>query len=440
MILIAILGKSIYNKERSRDSRYGEIMRKVVITGLGAVTPCGNTAQETWQAVSQGKSGITRITLFDATDYNVKIAAQVKDFDITKYGVEKKDSRKMARFTQFLLAASIQAVQDSGYSKDDMQKLNAGIVAGNGIGGIEVMEGAFKKYFDSGSSRIPPMTSPMMIANEAAANVSMYFGIRGPAWTIATACASGTDALGCALDLIRSGRIDCCLAGGTEAAITGYGIGCFQALQALTSKFNDNPTKASRPFDKDRSGFVMAEGSSVLFLEEYEHARSRNAHIYAELAGFGTSSDAYHLTAPLPTGEGGSSAITASLKDAGVKPFEVDYYNAHGTSTHANDKSETKMIKLAFGEHAKNLKISSTKSMTGHMVGAAGATEALLCVKAIENSLIPPTINLDNPDIEGGCDLDYVPNVAQNKAINIAASASLGFGGHNACVIIKKLE
>lgn len=414
--------------------------RRVVITGMGAVSPVGATAEESWDAVKNGRSGIDRITLFDATDYPVKIAAEVKNFDITRYGLEKRDVRKMARFTQFLLCASIQAVNDSGYNRDSLKNEKAGVMVGNCIGGLDVIEVGYQKYFDpkAGPSRIPPLTTPMMIINEAAANVSMYYGLNGLSWTLGTACASGTDALGAALDLIRSGRLDVCISGGTEAAIDGFGVASFTALQALSSSYNDTPKKASRPFDKDRDGFVLGEGSAVFMLEELEHAKKRGAKIYAEVAGFGSSCDAYHITAPLKDGSGAALAVKEALEDAGMQPADIQYYNAHGTSTHANDSGETNMLKLAFGEHAYKLHISSTKSMTGHLVGAAGAIEALFCVKAINESFVPPTINLDNQDIEGGCDLDYTPNKGISLDIEAAASASLGFGGHNGCIIIKK--
>ncbi|MCQ2610351.1 MAG: beta-ketoacyl-ACP synthase II [Treponema sp.] len=417
-------------------------MRRVVVTGLGCVSPLGNTVEETWNGIKEGKCGIDKITLFDATDYKVQIAGEVKGFDLEQYGIDHKEARKMARFTQFLVGASAQAVKDAGLDKETLSKEKAAVMIGNGIGGFDIMEQAYKKYFEPGAgvNRLPPLTAPEMIPNEAAANVSMLYGIQGPAWTLATACSSGTDALGVGLDLVRSGRADICLAGGTEATITGFGIGCFMVLKALASKFNDDPKHASRPFDKDRDGFVMSEGSAVLVLEELEHAKARGAKIYAEFAGYGASSDAYHVTAPLPDGTGGAKAITRAMEDAGLKPQDIQYYNAHGTSTHANDSGETNMVKIAFGEHAKDLKISSTKSMTGHMIGAAGAIEALFCVKAICDSYYPATINLENPDVEGGCDLNYIPNKGINGEIKAAASASLGFGGHNGCVIFKKFE
>jgi len=411
--------------------------RRVVVTGLGAVTPIGNTVDETWASVRAGKCGVAPITLFDATNFAVKIAAEVKDFDVTKW-VDRKESRKMARFTQFVAAAAAQAIVDAGYTKETISSEKAGILIGNGIGGFEILEAGMKKYFEAGNARIPPLTIPMMITNEGAGNVSMMYGIQGPSWTLATACASGTDALGAALDLVRSGRVDVCVAGGTEAAITGFGIGSFTILQTLATSFNDRPEKASRPFDRDREGFIMGEGSGVLILEELEHALARGARIYAEFAGYGASSDAYHITSPNPDGSGGALAITRALEDAGVRPEDVQYYNAHGTSTPVNDPAETLMIKRAFGDHAKKMKISSTKSMTGHCVGAAGAIEAIISIKAINDGFYPPTINLENQDYEHGCDLDYVPNVGVEGKIDCVASGSLGFGGHNGVVVMKR--
>jgi 3-oxoacyl-[acyl-carrier-protein] synthase II len=401
------------------------------------VTPIGNTVDETWASVRAGKCGVAPITLFDATNFAVKIAAEVKDFDVTKW-VDRKEARKMARFTQFVAAAAAQAIADAGYTKETISSEKAGILIGNGIGGFEILEAGMKKYFEAGNARIPPLTIPMMIANEGAGNVSMMYDIQGPSWTLATACASGTDALGAALDLVRSGRVDVCVSGGTEAAITGFGIGSFTILQTLATSFNDRPEKASRPFDRDREGFIMGEGSGVLILEELEHALARGARIYAEFAGYGASSDAYHITSPNPDGSGGALAITRALEDAGVRPEDVQYYNAHGTSTPVNDPAETLMIKRAFGDHAKKMKISSTKSMTGHCVGAAGAIEAIISIKAINDGFYPPTINLENQDYEHGCDLDYVPNVGVEGKIDCVASGSLGFGGHNGVVVMKR--
>ena len=413
-------------------------MRKVVVTGMGVVSPLGNSLDETWQGIKEGKSGIANITGFDCTDYKVQIAAEVKDFDASQF-VDKREARKMARFTQFAVAAAVQAVKDAGLTKETIDADRTGIMLGNGIGGFEIYESSFKKYFESGPARIPPMTVPLLIPNEAAGNISMLFGIHGPSWTLATACASGTDALGNALDMVRSGRVDMCLAGGTEATVTGFGISCFTILQTLASDYNSEPAKACCPFDKKRSGFIMGEGAAILILEEYEHAKKRGAKIYAEFAGYGSSSDAYHLTSPDPSGTGGALAMTKALQDAGVKPEDVQYYNAHGTSTPINDPAETAMIKKAFGDHAYKMKVSSTKSMTGHCLGAAGALEAVFCVKAIQDGFFPPTINLTEPDLEAHCDLDYVPNKGLSGDIRCAASGSLGFGGHNGVVVFKKI-
>lgn len=413
-------------------------MRRVVVTGMGVVSPLGNSLDETWQGIKEGKSGIANITGFDCTDYKVQIAAEVKDFDASQF-VDKREARKMARFTQFAVAAAVQAIKDAGLTKETIDADRTGIMLGNGIGGFEIYESSFKKYFESGPARIPPMTVPLLIPNEAAGNISMLLGIHGPSWTLATACASGTDALGNALDMVRSGRVDMCLAGGTEATVTGFGISCFTILQTLASDYNSEPAKACCPFDKKRSGFIMGEGAAILILEEYEHAKKRGAKIYAEFAGYGSSSDAYHLTSPDPSGTGGALAMTKALQDAGVKPEDVQYYNAHGTSTPINDPAETAMIKKAFGDHAYKMKVSSTKSMTGHCLGAAGALEAVFCVKAIQDGFFPPTINLTEPDLEAHCDLDYVPNKGLSGDIRCAASGSLGFGGHNGVVVFKKI-
>lgn len=416
--------------------------RRVVVTGLGAVSPVGNSVNESWESIKAGKSGADRITLFDSTDYSVQIDAEVKGFDISKYGIEKKMLRKINRQTGFLLGASIEAVVDSGYSKETIGNENVGIVNGVGIGLNEAVESGYKKYDDlnAGVNRLPPLTAPLALNNEAAANVSMYFNIQGPAWTLSTACSSGTDAIGLALDMIRLGRVDMALACGSDANITGFNVGCYQVLQALTQNFNDNPKAASRPFDKNRSGFVMGEGAAVLVLEELEHAKARGAKIYAEVAGFGATSDAYHITAPRSDGSGGAKAMQVALADAGLKPEQVQYYNAHGTSTSANDSAETKMLKSVFGEYAYKLHISSTKSETGHMIGAAGTMEAIVCVKAIEEGFVPPTANLEVPDLEHGCDLDYTPKTGVKCDIDVAASCSLGFGGHNGCVVFRKFR
>ena len=414
--------------------------RRVVITGMGAVTPLGNSVEETWENIKAGKSGVAPITHFDTSDINIKYAAEVKNFDAGNY-MDPKDARKMARFTKYAVAAAKMTLEDSSLLGKQEILDNTGIMLGVGIGGFEVTEEGCVRYHESGHKRVPPMTIPELIPNEAAGNICMQFGIHGFSHTLATACASGCDALGDALDMIRSGRVDVCLAGGAESTINGYAMVAFDVLQTLSKSFVEDPSKASRPFDKKREGFIMGEGSAILVLEEYEHAKKRGAKIYAELAGYGASSDAYHLTSPDPSGVGGSKCMILAMKDAGVKPEDIQYYNAHGTSTHINDPAETKMVKIAFGEEqAKKLKISSTKSMTGHCLGATGAIEAMLCVKAITDSYFPATINLDEPDVEGGCDLDYVPNNGCSGNIDCAMSANFGFGGHNGAVVIKKVK
>ncbi len=413
------------------------MQRRVVITGLGTVNPLGNDVAAFWEGIQQGRSGVGPITRFDPAALEVKIAAEVKGFVPDRW-MDAKAARKMALFSQYAVASTAQALQDAGLSKETLDPLRTGIVIGNGIGGYEIIEESMGKYFAQGPRRILPFTVPQIISNEAAGNVAMAFGIKGFALTSVTACASGTDALGAALDLVRHGRCDVCVSGGTESAITGFGIAGFQVIRALSTKYNETPAKASRPFDRDRDGFIMGEGAGILILESLDHALARGARIYAELAGYGVTCDAYHLTAPDPEGAGGARAIKLALEDAGIRPDEVQYYNAHGTSTPINDPLETKMIKLAFGDHARAMKISSTKSMTGHLIAAAGAVEALACVLAIQDGFYPPTINLDNQDIEGGCDLDYVPNHGVRGDIEVAVSGSLGFGGHNAVIVIRK--
>ena len=407
---------------------------------MGAVTPIGNSVDETWAAIKAGKSGIAPITHFDASNNKVKYAAEVKNFDPGLY-MDVKEARKMARFSQYAVAAAKMALEDSSLlGKKDVLE-DAGCILGVGIGGFEVTEASCISYYKSGMVKTPPMTIPELIPNEAGGNICIQFGLHGACHTVSTACSSGTDALGDAFDMVRSGRMDVCLAGGAESTINGYAVVAFEVLHALSQSFSDNPTAASRPFDKRREGFVMGEGSAILVLEEYEHAKARGAKIYAEIAGYGSSCDGYHLTSPNPDGVVGSKCMTRALKDAGMKPEEIQYYNAHGTSTHINDPSETRMIKMAFGEEqAKKLKISSTKSMHGHCLGATGAIEAMVCVKAINDGYFPATINLDEQDVEGGCDLDYIPNKGVEGTIDAAMSATFGFGGHNGAIILKKVK
>ena len=414
--------------------------RRVVITGMGAITPLGNSVDETWAGIKAGKSGIGPITLFDASKNKVHYAAEVKNFDPAQY-MDSKDARKMARFTQLGVAAAKMALEDSGLMGNEAVLDETGIILGVGIGGLEETEADVLGMSRMGGVKTNPMAIPKLIPNEVGGNIAIQFGVHGPVESIATACSSGTDALGAAFDMVRSGRLDCCLSGGAESTICQFGIVGFEVLHALSTGFDDDPTKASRPFDKDRNGFVMGEGSAILVLEEYEHAKARGAKIYAEIAGYGASCDGYHLTAPNPDGICGSKCMTRALKDAGMDPSEIQYYNAHGTSTMKNDSSETNMIKIAFGEeNARKLKISSTKSMHGHCLGATGAIEAMVCVKAIQDSYVPCTKNLDNVDVEGGCDLDYVPNKGIEMNIDAAMSATFGFGGHNGAIIVKKVK
>jgi 3-oxoacyl-[acyl-carrier-protein] synthase II len=411
---------------------------------MGVVCPIGNTVEEFCESLKAGKSGIGPITQFDTTGFDVTIAGEIKDFDPSRW-MDKKEARKMARFIQLAVAATVQALEDAklfnepgedGSRKVKSNPWKTGIVIGNGIGGFEIVSESMKKLFNDGPKRMFPLTIPMMIPNEAAGNISMMYGTKGPAFTQVTACASGTDALGQALDLIRAGRCDVVIAGGTESTIVPFAVGGFQMLKALSTKRCNEPQKASRPFDSDRDGFVIAEGSGMLILESEEHAKSRGARIIAEFAGYSASADSYHITAPDPSGEGCGNAVKNALADAGLKPEDIQYYNAHGTSTEINDPVETKMLKYAFGDHAYKLKISSTKSMTGHCIAGGGGVEAIACILAMRDGFFPPTINLDNPDLE--CDLDYVPNKAQYGTVNAAVSASLGFGGHNGVVVFKK--
>ncbi len=417
-------------------------MKKVVITGIGMVTPCGNGKDTTWANVKAGKCGITRITKFDPSRCTCQVAGEVKDFDAymaeTGY-VDRKAARHMDLFSKYAVAAAVEAWKDAGYTdeaKPDMDRVAT--ILGNGIGGMETNGEAWKTLFDRGPDRLSPLAIPELIANEGAGNISMTLGAKGPAQVVVTACASSTDALGVSLDMIRAGRADVVIAGGSEATIFEFAVGGFMKMKALATQFNDQPEKSSRPFNADRGGFVMGEGSAILILESEEHAKARGARVYCELAGFGATSDAYHITAPDPSGAGAVKAIKIALKDGAVEDLTtVDYINAHGTSTHLNDVMETKAFKEVFGdEQARRIKISSTKSMTGHLLGATGALEAAFCALAIADSFVPPTINYENPDPE--CDLDYTPNTGVEKDIRVAVSTSLGFGVHNSVLVFKK--
>ena len=408
--------------------------KRVVITGVGAVTPIGIGKDEFWNNLIAGKSGIGLITRFDTTDFTSKIAGEVKDFDYTQY-VDKKEGKRMDRFVHYAIAASKMAIADAELHLDKVDRDRIGTCIGTGIGGVETLHDQYKALFDKGPNRVSPFFVPMMIANMAAGQASITLGLNGPSTAIVTACASGTNCIGDAFKTIQRGDAEVMLAGGTEAAISPIAVAGFCSMKALSTR-NDAPEQASRPFDKERDGFVMGEGSGIVVLESLEHALARNATIYAEVVGYGTNADAYHMTAPAPEGAKASECMKLALKDAGVAPEAVDYINAHGTSTPMNDKNETLAIKSLFGEHAKKLAISSIKSMTGHLLGAAGGIEVIATALTIKNSVIPPTINYTTP--EDGMDLDYVPNTSRKAEVNMALSNSFGFGGHNAAILLKK--
>ncbi|KUO61548.1 beta-ketoacyl-[acyl-carrier-protein] synthase II [bacterium BRH_c32] len=408
--------------------------RRVVITGLGALTPIGNNITEFWEGLKSGSNGAGLITKFDATNFNTRFAFEIKNYDPSQY-IDKKELKRMDPYTQLGVAASVMAMEDSGLDLEKENLERIGVVFGSGIGGMFTFEAQHSSFLEGGPRRISPFFVPMMISDIAAGQISIRFGLKGPNYATTSACATSSHAIADAFMLVQRGSADLMLCGGAEAAITPMSIGGFNALRAL-STWNDRYMEASRPFDKDRNGFVMAEGAGTLVLEELEHAIKRGAKIYAELAGVGLTGDAYHITAPAPGGEGAVRSMREALRDAEVEPEMVDYINAHGTSTDLNDVNETHAIKTVFGEHAYKLAVSSTKSMTGHLLGAAGAVESIATVLAINNSLIPPTINLDEPDPE--CDLNYTPKVAVPKDINIAISNTFGFGGHNASLLFKK--
>ena len=408
--------------------------RRVVVTGIGVISSIGTGIEDYWRALVAGTSGVATITHFDTTDYRVHIAAEVKDFDPTVY-TDKKSSRRMDRFAQFSVAAAKLAVED-GSLDVAADPENIGVLVASGIGGLQTFERETEVLLNKGPSRISPLFIPMQIVNMAAAQVSIVLGAKGPLSTVCTACSAASNAIGEAFEIIRRGAADVMLAGGSEATITPVGISSFAAMRALSER-NDEPERASRPFDRDRDGFVMGEGSAILILEELERARARGAKIYAEVRGYGMSSDAYHISAPEPSGKNQARAMTAALAEAEIQPSEIDYINAHGTSTPLGDEIETRVIRIALGEHADKVAISSTKSMIGHCLGASGALEAAACVLAIDRGMIPPTINLENPCPE--CDLDYVPNQARERQVRVAASNSFGFGGHNVTLVFRAL-
>ncbi len=411
-------------------------VRRVVITGLGAITPIGNDIQSYWDGLISGKNGAKTITKFDTSGLATQFACEIKDFDITKY-MDKKAARRMDLFTQYAMAASSQAIDDSGLDLENEDLERIGVIYGSGIGGMETFVNQVNALQNGGARRVSPFFVPMLITDISAGHISIKYGFKGPNYATVSACATSSHALSDAFFMIQRGSAEVMVTGGSEATIIPISIAGFNAARAI-STWNDKPEKASRPFDKDRNGFVMGEGAGTLILEEYEHAKNRGAKIYAEVIGAGLTADAYHVTAPAPEGEGAYRSMRDALRDGGINPEDVDYINAHGTSTPLNDLNETKAIKKLFGEHAYELTVSSTKSMTGHLLGAAGAVEAIATVLAINNKVIPPTINLDEPDPE--CDLDYTPHTAREKEIKYAISNTFGFGGHNASILFKKIE
>src|SRR5499433_4398616 len=410
--------------------------RRVVITGVGAVTPVGNTAEEFWAALLEGRSGIGPITRFDTTGYATRIAGEIKGFDALKY-IDKKDDRKFDRFLKYAVACAVMAVEDAELKTDSVDATRFGVLVGSGIGGIETLLEQYAILTSKGPDRVSPFFVPMIIVNMAAGVISMRFGAKGPNSSVVTACATGNHAIGDAMRIIQRGEADVMIAGGAEAIIIPLTIAGFCQMKAMSTR-NDEPTKASRPFDANRDGFVCGEGGGLLILESLEHALRRDARIYAELIGYGMTGDAHHMTAPDPEGDGAARAMSAALHDAGVPATAVTYINAHGTSTPYNDKFETMAIKRVFGEHAKKLAVSSTKSMTGHLLGAAGGIEAIATTFAIHHAMLPPTINYEKPDPD--CDLDYVPNHARKQEVEVALSNAFGFGGTNATLAFRKFR
>ncbi|NCO83701.1 MAG: beta-ketoacyl-[acyl-carrier-protein] synthase II [Nitrospirae bacterium CG_4_10_14_3_um_filter_44_29] len=410
--------------------------RRVVVTGVGLVTPLGIGAEESWKGLIEGRSGIRKLTRFDASAFATQIAGEVEGFNPEDY-IEPKEVKKMDRFIHLAIAASDMAVKDSGLKITDSNAESVGVTIGSGMGGLPAIEHYHSVLLEKGPRRITPFFIPMLIINLAGGHVSMKHGAKGPNSAVATACATGSHSIGDAFKIIQRGDADAMIAGGTESVITPLGIGGFNAMKALSTR-NDEPEKASRPFDIGRNGFVMGEGAGIMVLESLEYARSRGARIYAEIVGYGMTADAYHMTSPAPDGEGAARCIAAALKDGGVAASEVDYINAHGTSTKYGDELESIAIKTVFKEHAYKLAVSSTKSMTGHLLGAAGGVEAVVCVLCMRDNIVPPTINLDNPDPQ--CDLDYVPHKARKMDVNCVMSNSFGFGGTNACLVFKRLK
>lgn len=410
--------------------------KRVVITGLGAVTPIGNNLTDYWNGLLEGRNGVGTVTLFDATNHACQIAAEVKEFDPHQY-LDRKDAKRMDRFAQFGVCASLQAIADAKLEINELNADRVGVLIGTGVGGLRTMEIQNENLITKGPRKVSPFTIPMMISNMASGLTAIHTGAKGPNSCTVTACAAGSHAIGDAFRLIQGGYAEAMLCGGAEAAVTPLSYAGFCSAKAVSTR-NDDPSHASRPFDRDRDGFVMGEGSGILLLEELEHARDRGANIYAEIVGYGMTCDAYHMTSPVPGGQGATKAMELALADGGLTPEEVDYINAHGTSTQANDSTETQAIKKALGAAAQQVLISSTKSMTGHLLGGSGGIEAVAVAMAIANDRVPPTINLANPDPE--CDLDYIPNTSREHQVNVALSNSFGFGGHNVTLAFKKYK
>ena len=411
-------------------------MRRVVVTGVGAVTPIGNNVPAFWQAIRSGECGIDTVKSFDASGMKTQIAGEIKDLDVTQF-IEKKEARKMDKYTHYALIAASEAIENSGLDMEKEDAWRVGVITGSGIGGIQTLEEQHKTLLDRGPGRVSPFFIPMMIANMGAAQIAIKYGMRGINENIVTACASSNNAIGDAYRHIQYGTNDVIVVGGAEAAVSPLAFAGFCNMKAMSMR-NDDPKHASRPFDAERDGFVLSEGAAFIVLEELEHAKARGANIICEMVGYGATDDAYHITSPIPGGEGGAKAMELAIKDAGIEPSDITYINAHGTSTKYNDHFETDAIKSVFGDAAYKVAVSSTKSMTGHMLGAAGGTEAIVCALAIRDGYIPATINYENPDPE--CDLDIVPNVGREQEVKYAMSNSLGFGGHNATVVFKKYE
>ena len=408
---------------------------RVVVTGVGVVTPIGNNKSDFWNSLIQGRSGIDKITVFDSHQFNSRIAGEVKNYTPTDT-IPLKESKRMEKFCQFAVTAATEAIRDSGLDIQKENPFEVGVLVGSGIGSLGIIEKEHSIYLTKGPEKFTPFMIPLLIINMAAGWISILFGLKGPNLAIVTACATGTHAIGESFRMIQHGQAKAMVAGGTESCITPLGIGGFCALKALSTKRNDDPKAASRPFDKDRDGFVMGEGAGIVVLEELEHAKARGARIYGEVVGYGLNGDAFHMTAPRPDGEGAAYCMGLALKDAKINPKDVNYINAHGTSTELNDKIETLAIKKVFKEHAKKVQVNSTKSMTGHTLGAAGGVEFVACCLSIENQTLHPTINLTNPDPE--CDLDYIPSGARKTTVDVCLSNSLGFGGHNTSIIVKR--